>query len=79
VAVNGLASTVLVVWGGANVLVGSLVLGDVISPSTVVDERSLRWHVFLWDAWFLAWGVLLAIALVCLRRRARRALDAPAP
>lgn len=67
---NAVASAVLVLWGGANVLVGTLVLADVIAPSAPVDERSLRWHVFLWDLWFLAWGALVALALT--QRRSPR-------
>lgn len=65
-----LASAVLILWGGANVLVGALVLTDVIVPSTPVDERALRWHVLVWDLWFLVWGISLAIAVVAFRRRA---------
>jgi hypothetical protein len=35
------------------VLVGGLVLVDVITPTGPVDEHALRWHVFVWDLWFL--------------------------
>jgi len=27
------------------------------------DERVVNWHAFLWDPWFLLWGVCLAAAL----------------
>lgn len=50
-------------WGGANVVIGGLVLGGAIVPSTPVDEHALRWHVFVWDLWFLVWGALLAVAV----------------
>lgn len=66
---GSVASAALILWGGANVLVGGLVLGDVIVPSTAVDERSLRWHVFVWDLWFVVWGVSLAIAVAAFSRR----------
>jgi glucan phosphoethanolaminetransferase (alkaline phosphatase superfamily) len=56
------ASLVLVVYGGAEVLVGGSVLANVITPSGPVDEHALRWHVFFWDLWFLVWGVALGIA-----------------
>ena len=55
-------SFVLVFYGAAQVVVGGLVLADVITPSGPVDEHALRWHVFLWDLWFLIWGVALGIA-----------------
>jgi hypothetical protein len=71
VTVNAIASAVLVAWGGINVAVGALVLSGIVSPSGPVDERALRWHVFLWDLWFLVWGVLLALAVARQRRRAR--------
>ncbi|MBA2581690.1 MAG: DUF3995 domain-containing protein [Thermoleophilaceae bacterium] len=68
---NGAAGAVLIVWGGANVLVGALVLGEVITPAAPVDEHALRWHVFVWDLWFLVWGVLLAVAVARHARRTR--------
>jgi Protein of unknown function (DUF3995) len=71
---NGAASAILCAWGGANVAVGALVLSGAITPATEVDRRALRWHVFVWDLWFLVWGVVLALAVV----RARRALPAQA-
>jgi hypothetical protein len=66
--VNGAVSAILCLWGGANVLVGALVLGGAITPSTAVDRHALRWHVFLWDLWFLVWGAALAAAVIAVRR-----------
>lgn len=67
---NGVASAILLLWGGASVLLSGLVLGGVITPDGSVDERSLRWHVPFWDLWFVVWGVLIAVAVVRNRRRA---------
>lgn len=50
-------SMILVLYGGVEVLLGGLVLADVITPSGPVDEHALRWHVFVWDLWFLLWGL----------------------
>jgi hypothetical protein len=55
------ASTLLVLYGGVYVLVGRLVLGGVITPSEPVDQHGLRWHVFVWDLWFLLWGLALEL------------------
>jgi Protein of unknown function (DUF3995) len=55
-------SLVLVLYGGAAVFAGGLVLADVITTFGPVDEHALRWHVFVWDLWFLLWGVALGIA-----------------
>jgi hypothetical protein len=56
------ASAVLTLYGGLLVAVGALVLAGVIGPAGPVDRTALRWHVFLWDLWFLVWGLLLGVA-----------------
>jgi len=65
-------SVVLTCYGGLLVVVGALVLGGLISPSGPVDRRALRWHVFLWDLWFLVWGLLLGVAAWQYGRESRR-------
>jgi hypothetical protein len=52
-----------------NVLLGALVLSGVIHPAGSVDRTALRWHVGVWDLWFLVWGILLALATVGYWRR----------
>lgn len=56
-------------YGDLNVLLGALVLAGVIEPAGSVDRTALRWHVGVWDLWFLVWGILLAMAAVSYRRR----------
>jgi hypothetical protein len=63
------ASAVLVLYGGINVGAQVLVLSGAFHPSGTVDRNALRWHLELWDLWFLVWGVLLAIATAGYRRR----------
>jgi hypothetical protein len=63
------ASVLLVAYGGLNVLVGALVLSGVIHPAGSVDRTALRWHVGVWDLWFLVWGILLALATIGYWRR----------
>jgi len=58
-----LAGGLLVLWGGANVLAGGAVLTGLLDLGPVADERALRWHVLCWDAWFLAWGTALLVAV----------------
>jgi hypothetical protein len=38
------------------------VLAGVIRPAGPVDRTALRWHVLVWDLWFLVWGLLLGVA-----------------
>src|SRR6516165_11136432 len=63
------ASALLVVYGGLTVLLGALVLLGVIHPTGGVDRTALRWHVGVWDLWFLGGGDLLALAIVGYWRR----------
>jgi hypothetical protein len=63
------ASALLVAYGGLAVLLGALVLSGVIHPAGSVDWTALRWHVGVWDLWFLVWGILLALAAVGYWRR----------
>ena len=63
------ASALLVVYGAVSVAAGALVLSGVIHPSAGVDRTALRWHVGVWDLWFLLWGILLALATVGYWRR----------
>jgi len=58
-----LAGGLLALWGGANVLAGGAVLTGLLDLGPVADERALRWHVLCWDAWFLAWGTALLVAV----------------
>jgi hypothetical protein len=54
------AGGLLTLYGGANVVLGGLgLLGVFGAPA---DPRALRWHVGVWDLWFLLWGLLLLAA-----------------
>ena len=64
-------SVLLVGYGGLSVLLGALVLSGVIHPAGGVDRTALRWHVGVWDLWFLIWGILLALATVSYWRRTK--------
>jgi hypothetical protein len=63
------AGAALAVYGGGLVVVGALALAGLFG--TPADPTALRWHVFVWDLWFLLWGALLLVAAVR-RRRLRR-------
>jgi len=71
-AFDALAGGVLALWGAANVLAGSLALLGVLPGPAADDERALRWHVLLWDPWFLLWGALLLVAVARARPTGRR-------
>lgn len=56
------AAAVLTTYGGLLVLVGGLALLGVFGPPPS-DPTARRWHVSVWDLWFLLWGLLLGTAV----------------
>jgi hypothetical protein len=62
------AGGLLTLYGGLNVVVGGLALLRVFG--TPEDPGALRWHVGVWDLWFLLWGLLLLVAAIGARRPA---------
>jgi amino acid transporter len=67
-----------VLWGAANLLVGAVVLSGAVDRSDI-DRHALRWHVFLWDAWFLVSGLTLALAVAGAIRASHLDRTRPAP
>jgi uncharacterized protein DUF3995 len=74
--VSAVASVLLIVYGGLNVAAGALVLSGVLHPSGSVNRMALRWHVGVWDLWFLVWGVLLALATASFWRQGAKSRGA---
>jgi hypothetical protein len=64
------AAGLLIVYGLVLTVAGLLVQTGVIHASSTADHRALAWHAYLWDPWFLTWGLLIAAALL-LAGRAR--------
>lgn len=69
VVVAWTAAVILTAYGGLLTVGGLLVVSGVIHASPDADLRAIRWHAFLWDPWFLIWGVLLSVALIQARQR----------
>lgn len=59
-------TAVLVVYGFA--WSATEILVEILSSPPASERRAYAWHAYLWDPWFLLWGILAAAAL--LRRRA---------
>ena len=68
---GGVGSAVLILYGGVEMLGEALVETGAVTPSGRVDWRALRWHLGVWDLWFLIWGVALAVAVLACRHDAR--------
>lgn len=62
-------AAILTLYGLALTTAGLLVQSGVITTSANADHRALAWHAYLWDPWFLLWGLLVATALLRSRQR----------
>ncbi|WP_424187083.1 DUF3995 domain-containing protein [Actinokineospora sp. G85] len=69
---GGWAGAVLLVgYGGTIVVTEALVVVGVIDAPAGVDWYAFYWHLFLWDPYFVVWGVLLGIATAHFARETR--------
>ena len=55
---------ILTIYGLVLAGAGWLAQSGVIASAASADHRALAWHAYLWDPWFLLWGVLVTAALV---------------
>lgn len=69
---TGIEAAILTGYGAVLTTVGLLVQADIITASADADHWALAWHAFLWDPWFAAWGILVALALFLSRRHSTR-------
>jgi hypothetical protein len=65
--VAGAVAVLLTLYGGILMLGEALVEAGALHPKSV-DWTALRWHLGLWDLWFLVWGLLLGLATWGFRR-----------
>lgn len=71
VVLTWIEAAVLVIYGLVLTTVGLMVQLGVIAASTSADHRALAWHAYLWDPWFLVWGLLVTAALLRTRHRTK--------
>jgi hypothetical protein len=50
---------------------GLLIQAGLVPTGADADHRALEWHAFLWDPWFLVWGLVIFAALWLVRRDRR--------
>ena len=62
-----LGASVLVLYGLLQTTSVALVALGVVVPAEPLSDRALTWRLFLWEPWFLLWG--LALAGATLRRQ----------
>lgn len=61
-------AALLSVYGLIWSAVGLLIQAGVIRTTASDNHRALAWHAYLWDPWFLLWGLLVATALLRIGR-----------
>jgi hypothetical protein len=68
-ALGWVEGAILTVYGLVLTSTGLLVQAGAISAGRTADRRALAWHAYLWDPWFLAWGLLVLAGLSLTQRR----------
>jgi hypothetical protein len=68
-----LEAAALTAYGLILTSVGLLVESGLVAAAPAADQRALAWHAFLWDPWFLLWGLLVALGLLLTRELQPRA------
>jgi hypothetical protein len=56
-------TAILIGYGLILTAIGLLVQAGVIKPAARADRLALKWHAYLWDPWFLVWGIFVFLAL----------------
>ena len=56
-------AAILVGYGLVLTASGLLVQAGVIKAGAHADRLALKWHAYLWDPWFLIWGIFVFLAL----------------
>jgi hypothetical protein len=68
VTVGTLAGATVTIYGAMLVATEALVETGAVRPASSVDWLALRWHLELWDMWFLIYGILLLVTVSSYRR-----------
>jgi hypothetical protein len=63
-ALTWVEAAILTFYGLILTVVGLLVQAGLIGTPATADHRALAWHAYLWDPWFLVWGLLVTAALL---------------
>ena len=56
-------AAILVGYGLVLTASGLLVQAGVIKAAAHADRLAMKWHAYLWDPWFLIWGIFVFLAL----------------
>jgi hypothetical protein len=65
-------AVVLVLYGGVQIGIQLMVLGGILVPPGGIDWRGFYGHLYVWDPWFIVWGLLMGVTAFHYTRNARR-------
>ncbi|MBB5803715.1 hypothetical protein F4560_003483 [Saccharothrix ecbatanensis] len=66
------AAVALVLYGGVQIGIQLMVLGGILVPPGGMDWRGFYGHLYVWDPWFIVWGLFMGITAFYYTRNARR-------
>jgi hypothetical protein len=55
-------AVLLIVYGALQTGTVALIAAGVVNDTQGLSSGARRWRLFLWEPWFLVWGLLLALA-----------------
>lgn len=70
-ALGSLGSLGLIGYGGVLIAVETSVVAGLIAAPADMDWRGFHGHLYLWDPWFVVWGLLLGLATLTFARGRR--------
>ena len=62
------AGVFLALYGAANLVQHALMVAGVVATPTGLGETAARWHLWLWDPWWILGGLLFVAAARAFRR-----------
>ena len=78
-ALTWIEAAILTGYGLVLTASGLLVQAGVIKVAAPADRLAREWHAYLWDPWFLIWGIFVFLALWRSRRASQNHLPGRAP
>lgn len=70
-------AALLVAYGTAQIGIQVLVVVGVIAAPSDMDWRGFHGHLYLWDPWFVVWGLLLGATVLGRTRAGRSPVGSP--
>jgi hypothetical protein len=72
------ATLALLGYGSVQLGLQAAVASGLVDPPAGADRDAMYWHLYLWSPWFIAWGVLLGLAVWRCQRDSTASAAAPA-